>query len=87
VTWYYIAKLKSTREPIPSLGYFVIKHQGSTSFLEGYCSCPKLLNTPTIPQTRYLENTLGSMTYLLKLGGVLHSPTLPSLGYTIKTMG
>jgi hypothetical protein len=66
---------KPTRKPIPSLRYYVIKHHGSTSLLEGYCSCPKLLNTPAIPLTMYPKNTLGSITYILKLGKILHSPT------------
>jgi hypothetical protein len=70
---YCIALPKPTRKPIPSLGYFVNKHQGFM-FLEGYCSCPKLLNTPTLPLTWYPRNTLGSITYILKLGGILHSP-------------
>jgi hypothetical protein len=47
---------------------------GST-LLEGYYSWPKLLNTPTIPLLSYLRNTLDSITYLLKLGRVFHSPT------------
>jgi len=38
--------------------------------LEGYCSWPKLLNTPTISLSSYPKNTLGSITYLLILGGV-----------------
>jgi hypothetical protein len=65
---------KPTRKPIPSLRYSIIKHQGST-LLEGYYSCPKLLNTPTLPLTWYPKNTLGSITYLLKCGGALHNPT------------
>jgi hypothetical protein len=43
--------------------------------LEGYYSCPKLFNTLAIPLIGYFINTLGSITYLLKLGGVLHNPT------------
>jgi hypothetical protein len=72
VEGYFVALPKPTRKPIPSLGYFVIKHQGFTSFLKEYCSCPKLLNTLAIPLARYLRNTLGSITYILKLGRVLH---------------
>jgi len=53
--------------------YFVIKHHGFT-LLEGYCSCPKLLNIPTLPIIGYAKNTLGSITYILKLEGVLHGP-------------
>jgi hypothetical protein len=71
---YYIAVPKPTRKPIPSLGYSIIKHHGCI-LLERYCSCTKLLNTPTIPLVGYPKNTLGSITYILKLGGVLHSPT------------
>jgi hypothetical protein len=39
--------------------------------LEEYCSWPKLFNTPAIPLLGYPKNTLGSITYLLKLGRVL----------------
>jgi hypothetical protein len=38
--------------------------------LEGYSSWPKLFNTYVIPFARYPKNTLGSIPYLLKLGGV-----------------
>jgi hypothetical protein len=41
--------------------------------LEGDYSCLKLLNTHAIPIEGYLRNTLGSITYLLKLGGVFHN--------------
>jgi len=43
--------------------------------LEGYCSWPKLFNTLTIPLSGYPKNTLGSITYFFKVGGVFHSPT------------
>jgi hypothetical protein len=43
--------------------------------LEGYCSWPKLFNTFIIPLLDYPKNTLGSITYLLKLGRVFHGPT------------
>jgi hypothetical protein len=69
---------KPTRKPIPSLGYFKIKHHGcmhGSTLLEGYCSWPKLFNTPAIPLSCYSKNTLGPITFLLKLGGVFHSPT------------
>jgi hypothetical protein len=72
---YCIALPKPTRKPIPSLRYSIIKQQGFTSLLEGYCACPKLFNTPAIPIVGYLKNTLGTITYLLKLGRILHSPT------------
>jgi len=39
------------------------------------CSWPKLLNTPTMPLSSYLRNTFGFITYILKLGGVLHYHT------------
>jgi hypothetical protein len=65
---------KFIKKPIPSLGYSVIKHHGST-LLEGYFSCPRLFNIPVIPFIGYHINTLGSITYLLILGGVLHSFT------------
>jgi hypothetical protein len=72
---YFAALSKPTRKPIPLLRYFVIKHQGFTSLLDGYCSCPKLLNTLVIPLVGYAKNTLSSITYILKLGGILHIPT------------
>jgi hypothetical protein len=72
---YFVALPKPTRKPIPTLGYFEIKHQGFTLLLEGYCSCPKLFNTLAIPLARYPKNTLGSTTYLLKVGRVLHNIT------------
>jgi hypothetical protein len=72
---YYVAALrKLTKKPIPSLKYYVIKHQGST-LLEGYYSSPKLFNTLAIPLVGYPTNTVGSIIYLLKLGRVMHSPT------------
>jgi hypothetical protein len=43
--------------------------------LEGYYSWPKLFNTPIIHLLGYPINTLGSITYILKLGGVFHNPT------------
>jgi hypothetical protein len=63
---YCVALPKPTRIPIPSLGYYVIKHQGSPSFLEKYYSCPKLFNTFVIPLVGYAKNTLGSITYLFE---------------------
>jgi hypothetical protein len=76
---YCIALPKPTRKPIPALGYFVTKHHGFMSLLEGYCSCPKLFNTLAIPLAMYPKNTLGSITYLLKLGGgkLIQFATLP----------
>jgi hypothetical protein len=71
---YCITLLKFIRKPIPSLGYSVIKHHGFT-LLERYCPCPKLLNTLAVPLLGYFKNALGSITYLFKLGGVLHNPT------------
>jgi hypothetical protein len=71
---YYVALPKPTRKRIPSLKYFVIKHHGFT-LLEGHCSCTKLFNTPTIPLVEYPKNTLGFVTYILKLGRLLHSLT------------
>jgi len=50
-----------TRKPIPSLGYLVIKHHGST-LLEGYCSSSKLHNTHAIPLIGYPRNKMGSIT-------------------------
>jgi hypothetical protein len=35
----------------------------------------KTIQYITIPLVGYPKNTLGSITYILKLGGVLHSPT------------
>jgi len=43
--------------------------------LEGYCSCSKKFNEHAIPLSKYPKNTLGSITYLLKLGKVIHSLT------------
>jgi len=89
---YCITIPKPTRKPIPSLRYFIIKHHGcmhGSTLLKGYCSWPKLLNTPTIPLTWYPINTLGSITYLLKLGRVFHTlpkptnKTIPHLGHVI----
>jgi hypothetical protein len=71
---YCVALPKPTRKPIPSLRYSIIQHHGSTLF-EGYCSWPKLLNTSVIPLAGYPKNTLGSITYFLKLGRVFHSLT------------
>jgi hypothetical protein len=45
------------------------------TLLEGYCSWPKLHNVPRIPFSGYPINTLGSVTYLLKLGRLFHSHT------------
>ncbi len=49
---YYVTLPKPTKKAIPSIGYFVIKHH-AFMLLEGYCSCPKLLNTFTIPLVGY----------------------------------
>jgi len=89
---YCVALPKPTRKPISSLGYSIIKHHGSI-LLEGYCSCTKLFNTPIIPLVGYPKNTSDCITYLLKLGGVLHSLTktykkaIPCLGYSKNTVG
>jgi hypothetical protein len=74
VEGYCVALPKPTRKPIPSLRYLVIKNHGST-LLEGYCSSSKLHNTPAIPLISYPKNTLGSITYLFKLGEVMHNLT------------
>jgi hypothetical protein len=66
---YCVALPKSTRKPIPSLWYAIIEHHRSTLF-EGYYSWPKLINTSVIPFAGYPINTLGSITYILKLGRV-----------------
>jgi hypothetical protein len=71
---YYIVIPKPTRKPIPSLGYLIIKHHGFT-ILEGYCSCSKLHNIFAMPFITNPINTLGSITYFFKLGGVMHNPT------------
>jgi len=61
--------------------------------LEGYYSWSKLLNTLTIPLSNYPIITLGSIIYLLKLGGAFHSPTktykqaIPCLGHSNKHHG
>jgi len=75
---YCVTTSKPTRKPISSLGYFIIKHHeciDGFTLLEGYCSWPKLFNTPAIPLSGYPKNTLDSITFLLKLGGIFHSPT------------
>jgi hypothetical protein len=61
-------------KPILALGYSIFKRHRSTP-LEGYCSCLKLHNTIAKFFIGYLINTLGSITYIFKLGGVMHSPT------------
>jgi hypothetical protein len=71
---YSVALPKPTKKPIPSLRYSIIKHHRST-LLEGYCSCPKILNRLAIPFIRYPKNALGCITYILKLGGALHNHT------------
>jgi len=71
---YCVALRKPTKKPIPSFKYSIIKHQGFT-LLEGYYSSPKQFNTPAIPLVGYPTNTVGSITYLLKLGKLMHSPT------------
>jgi hypothetical protein len=63
---YCVALPKPTRIPIPSLRYYLIKRQGSTSFLKKYWSCPKLLNTLVIHLVGYPRNTLGSITYFFE---------------------
>jgi len=74
VEQYCVALPKPIKKPIPSLKYFIIKHQRST-LLERYYSSLKLFNTPTIPFVGYPTNIVGSITYILKLGRVMHSPT------------
>jgi hypothetical protein len=54
--------------------YSVIKHHG-LNYFEGYCSCSKLQNTFAIPFIGFPINTLGSITYIFKLEGVMHSLT------------
>jgi len=66
VEGYYVTLPKLPRKIILSLGYSMFKHHGST-LLEGYCSCSKLHNTPTIPLINCPRNTMGSITYLFKL--------------------
>jgi predicted nucleic acid-binding Zn finger protein len=48
---------KTYKETNTLIKYYVIKHHGST-LLEGYCSCPKLLNRLALPLIRYPKNTL-----------------------------
>ncbi len=67
---YCIVLPKPTRKPMPSLGYFIIKHHGSM-LLKGYCSCPKLLDTLAIPFIGYTKNTSDFITYIWKHGKVL----------------
>jgi hypothetical protein len=61
--------------------------------LEEYCSWPKLLNTLRIPFSGYPRNTLGSITYFLKVEGyfiALSKPiskAIPYLGYSINIVG
>jgi hypothetical protein len=60
-----------------SLGYSVntMAELFWSTLLEGYCSCPKRLNERAIHLSRYPKNMLGPITYLLKCGRVLSSPT------------
>jgi len=44
-------------------------------YWKGIVHGKKLFNTSIIPLARYPKNTLGSITYILKLGKALHSPT------------
>jgi hypothetical protein len=41
--------------------------------LEGYCSCPKLFNAHSLPFLVCPIKPLGSITYLLEFGRVLHN--------------
>jgi hypothetical protein len=77
---YCIALPKPPRKPILSLGYSIIKHHGST-LLKGYCSCSKLHDTLAMPFIIYLKNTMGSITYLFKLGGVFPYQNLEGKQY------
>jgi hypothetical protein len=74
----YVALPKPIRKLIPSFGYYVIKHHGLIYF--GLCywkgiAFSKLFNTLAIPLVGCPKNILGSITYILKLRRVLHSPT------------
>ncbi len=42
--------------------------------LEGYCSCPIILNSHVLPLFKHPIKLLGYITYLLEFGRVLHSP-------------
>jgi hypothetical protein len=62
------------------LNYFSLNYQRGIAYGKEYSMHMHY------PLVRYLRNTLGSKTYLLKLVGVLHSHTrepISSLGYSI----
>jgi hypothetical protein len=44
-----------------------------SKLLKGHCSCIRLFNAHALPLSGHPRNHLGSITYLLKLGKVLHS--------------
>jgi len=70
-----VGVLRSPPEPtmksIPSLRYFIIKHHGSTLF-KGIVHGQNYSIHSQYPSQGILKNTLGSITYLLKLGRVFH---------------
>jgi hypothetical protein len=41
---------------------------------KGYCLCPKLFNSHALTFSRYFIKPLGSITYILEFGKVLHNP-------------
>jgi hypothetical protein len=67
----YCATLTKPRRNKPLLGYTITPW---AKLLEGYCSCSKGFTKHTISFLGYPRNTVGSITYLLTHGGVLHSP-------------
>jgi hypothetical protein len=69
---YCVPLPKPPRKPIPSLRYSIIKHHGFT-LLEGYYSCSKQHNTLAMPFIKYPINSLGPITYIFKLGRVMHN--------------
>jgi hypothetical protein len=71
-----IALPKPREKAIPSLVYSIKPWAELFWFRlsNGYYSCPKLFNAlAIIPFLRYPKNPLGSITYNLKLGKVLHN--------------
>jgi hypothetical protein len=79
VEGFYVALPKPTRKPIPSFGCYVTKHHWLIYFglcyWKGIVHSQKLFNTLVVPFVGYPKNILGFITYILKLGRVLHNPT------------
>jgi hypothetical protein len=74
---YCVVLTKPRRNIIPSLGY-IVNTMGWIILVQatkGVLLMPKRIQWTCNTLLRYPRNTLGSTTYILKHGGVLHSPT------------